>query len=89
MPVQLQQSKVYSNQVNAESRKGQLKNGSKACGVFLLVLAPSPPSSEAVLKAVVAHIVSICPWFWREQSRSYWKIIVYVCFNLLGSHLKD
>lgn len=48
--------------------------------LFLLVLAPSPPSSEAVLKAA-AHIVSDRHWLWREKSRSYSQIIVSIYYS--------
>lgn len=65
------QLKVYSNQGNAESRKGQLRNGSKALWHFQLSLSHILPAWQYTI-LVQGH----SPCLQREQSRCYKQITV-------------
>ena len=68
----------------------QLQNDRKALWCFYLLLPNPLPSVVAVLNKE-AHILMWDPgwWFWKEQSRLYVQIIVYVYSNLPGSYMND
>ena len=82
------QSEAYSNQVNAESRKKQLKNG-KFCGLSICSY-PTPSPGKAILER--QQLCSLCwdpvPWFQKKQSRTCSHIIMHACSNLSGGYLK-
>lgn len=83
-------SEVYVNQANTELRKRPLKNGRKALWQFYFsCYLPSLAQQQSWNQQPVFPVWTPGPWFWREQSRPYSLIIVFVCPNLSGGQMKD
>lgn len=61
----------------------------KFCGFYLLLLHSFPGMVVVlILKQQQQPSLQFSPLNWREQSRLYWQIIVYVFSKLSGGYLK-